>query len=125
VKSNRFSKSRLDHMRDVLAGHVQPGRVAGMVSLVARDDEVHVEPIGAAAFGGRRVQRDTIFRIASMTKPVTAVATLMLIEDASSVLTIPSTSSSPSSRTGACCGASTARSTTPCPPNVRSRRAIS
>src|SRR5471032_2715772 len=40
-----------------------------------------VEAIGAQAFGGAPMKRDTIFRIASMTKPVVAVATLMLIEE--------------------------------------------
>ena len=44
--------------------------------------ETHVDAIGLQAFGGNApMQRDTIFRIASMTKPVTSVAVMMLLEE--------------------------------------------
>jgi CubicO group peptidase (beta-lactamase class C family) len=53
-----------------------------MVTLVAHGDEVHVDTIGVLAFGGDDpMRRDTIFRIASMTKPILAAATMMLVED--------------------------------------------
>ena len=71
--SGTFSKPRLGRLHDVMAGHVERGGVPGLVSLVSRRGEVHVDSVG--------LSRDTIFRIASMTKPVTAVATLMLIEE--------------------------------------------
>ena len=54
----------------------------GLVSLVSRRDEVHVDAIGVQALGDREpMRRDTIFRIASMSKPVVAVAALILVEE--------------------------------------------
>ncbi|HKX04837.1 MAG TPA: serine hydrolase domain-containing protein [Methylomirabilota bacterium] len=81
-KSGGFSKARLGRMRDVMAGHVERGAMPGLVTLVSRRDEVHVEAIGRmAAGGGRPMARDTIFRIASMTKPVAAAAAMILVEE--------------------------------------------
>ena len=58
----------------VLSAHVERGDAGAVTWTVARHDEVHGGTAGSAA-------RDTIFRIASMTKPVTAVAALTLVED--------------------------------------------
>jgi CubicO group peptidase (beta-lactamase class C family) len=53
-----------------------------VVTLVSRRGETHVDAIGSRTLGGRDpVQRDTIFRIASLTKPVVAVAALILVEE--------------------------------------------
>jgi CubicO group peptidase (beta-lactamase class C family) len=69
-------------MHNVMAGHVQRGAVPGLVTLISRRGETHVDAIGVKAVGGRDpVRRDTIFRIASVTKPITAVATLILVEE--------------------------------------------
>jgi len=68
-------------MRDVLAGHVESGAVPGLVALVSRKGAVHAMAIGKMSIGGTPVARDTIFRISSMTKPVTAVATMILVEE--------------------------------------------
>jgi CubicO group peptidase (beta-lactamase class C family) len=69
-------------MRDVMAGHVEGGAVPGLVTLVSRRGEVRVDAIGVTALGGRdRMRRDTIFRIASMTKPVAAAAAMILVEE--------------------------------------------
>ncbi|MFG2003718.1 serine hydrolase domain-containing protein [Spirillospora sp. NPDC048911] len=76
-----FSKAGLDRMHDVLAGHVERGAAPGLVSVVCRHGEAHVDPIGAQAVGGAPMRADAIFRITSMTKPVTAVATLILAEE--------------------------------------------
>src|SRR5207245_7686432 len=58
--------------------------------LVARDADVHVDVIGAKAFGGdEAMRRDTIFRITSMTKPILAAATMMLVEDGKLALDEP------------------------------------
>ena len=59
-------------------GHVGDDRVPGLVALVARRDQVHVEALGTLSVGGPPVARDSIFRIASTTKPITAAATLAL-----------------------------------------------
>jgi CubicO group peptidase (beta-lactamase class C family) len=54
----------------------------GLVALVSRDHDVQVETIGAMAFGSPApMERDTIFRIASITKPITAVAAMILVEE--------------------------------------------
>ena len=68
-------------MHDVLAGHVERGDVPGIVTLITRRGETHVDAIGTKEIGGRDlIRRDTIFRIASMTKPIAAAATLILVE---------------------------------------------
>jgi CubicO group peptidase (beta-lactamase class C family) len=65
-----------------MAGYVERGEVPGLVALVSRRGEVHVDAIGAMALGGsERIRRDTIFRISSMTKPIIAAATLILVEE--------------------------------------------
>src|SRR5271169_5638484 len=56
--------------------------VPGIVTLVRRRGEVHVDTIGTKVVGGSDpVRRDTIFRIASMSKPVTAAAAMILVEE--------------------------------------------
>ncbi|WP_437087172.1 serine hydrolase domain-containing protein [Streptomyces sp. enrichment culture] len=111
-------------MREVLAGYVESGAVPGLVALVGRGDQVHVEALGtlhaahrsdtrsvgrsgggsdgglhggsdggapdgaargdrrtAGAPGGGPMRRDTLFRMASLTKPVTAAAVMILVEE--------------------------------------------
>ena len=76
-----LSKERLNRMHDVMAGYVERGEVPGLVTLVSRRGEVHVDVIGTQAIGeSPPMRRDTIFRISSMTKPITAVATMILVE---------------------------------------------
>ena len=68
-----LSTPHLGRMHDVIAGHVESGEVSGIVTLVSRHGEAHVDAIGMKAVGGGDpMRRDTIFRIASMTKPVVA-----------------------------------------------------
>jgi CubicO group peptidase (beta-lactamase class C family) len=82
MSSGGLSSARLGRLHDVMAGHVERGEVPGLVTLVSRRGEVHVDAIGVQAAGGSTpMRRDTIFRIASMTKPVTAVATMILVEE--------------------------------------------
>ena len=76
-----LSKSRLTRLHDVMAGHVEHGGVPGVVALVSRRGEIHVDVLGRQAIGGAPMARDTIFRIASMTKPVTAAAAMILVEE--------------------------------------------
>jgi CubicO group peptidase (beta-lactamase class C family) len=69
-------------LHDAMAARVERGEIPGLVTLVARGDRVSVDSIGVTAFGGAEpMRRETLFRIASMTKPVMAVATLLLAED--------------------------------------------
>jgi CubicO group peptidase (beta-lactamase class C family) len=72
----------LASLHDAMAGHVESGTVPGLVTGMARGDEVHVDTIGTTAVDGHQpMRRDAIFRITSMTKPVVAVATMMLVEE--------------------------------------------
>jgi CubicO group peptidase (beta-lactamase class C family) len=82
MRNERFSEARLGRMHDIMAGHVERGKVPGVVTLVSRRGEVHVDAIGNKAFGGSEpMQRDTIFRIASVTKPIVAAAAMILVEE--------------------------------------------
>ena len=77
-----FDPDRLRRMHDTMAGYVQRGDLPGIVTLVSRGDELHVDTHGTLAFDSTApMQRDTIFRIASMTKPILAVGALILIEE--------------------------------------------
>ncbi|MDP1911045.1 MAG: serine hydrolase domain-containing protein, partial [Hyphomicrobium sp.] len=77
-----FSTARLTRLRETLSRHVADGDVPGLVTLVSRRGETHVEAIGMQAAGGSvPMKRDTIFRISSMTKPITAAAAMILIEE--------------------------------------------
>jgi CubicO group peptidase (beta-lactamase class C family) len=77
-----LSDDRLDRLHDIMGGHIGGGDAPGLVSVVSRRGEAHVDVIGRTAVdGGGPMRRDTIFRISSMTKPVTAVATLILLEE--------------------------------------------
>ena len=82
MSSAGLSNARLAHMHDVMAGHVDRGDLPGLVTLVSRRGEAHVAAIGMMAIGGSDpMRRDTIFRIASMTKPITGAATMILVEE--------------------------------------------
>ncbi|WP_437594389.1 serine hydrolase domain-containing protein [Sorangium sp. So ce1000] len=68
--------------REVMEAEVAAGQMPGAVWLVARGDDVHVGTVGVTEIGGSTpMRRDTIFRIASMTKAVTATAVMMLVEE--------------------------------------------
>ncbi len=82
MSTGGLSKARLDRMHQVMAGYVERGEVPGIVTLVSRREEAHVDAIGTKALGGSApIRRDTIFRISSMTKPITAAATMILVEE--------------------------------------------
>ena len=77
-----FSTARLARMHGVLAGHVASGALPGLVALVSRRGETHVHCLGTKQAGGAEpMRRDTIFRIASMTKPIAATAAMILVEE--------------------------------------------
>jgi CubicO group peptidase (beta-lactamase class C family) len=78
-----FSAPRLTALTNAMQGYVERGEVAGVLSLVWRRGETgYFEPLGWRDEAAQLpMQRDTLFRIASMTKPVTSVAILMLVEE--------------------------------------------
>src|ERR1700758_4389971 len=69
-----FSKSRLARVRAVLDDQVQRGAAPGAVAVLARGGETLIEAAGD-------LRPDSIFRIASMTKPIGAVAALVGVEE--------------------------------------------
>ena len=72
-----------------LKAHVDNGSVPGAVGLVARGDRMEVATVGLMAVGGAVMVRDSIFRFASITKPITAAAVMMLVEDSRIALDDP------------------------------------
>ncbi len=81
MSTGGLSTARRGHMHDVMAGYVERGAVPGLVTLVSRRGETHVDALGMMAVGGRDpMRRDTIFRIASMTKPIIAATAMILVE---------------------------------------------
>jgi CubicO group peptidase (beta-lactamase class C family) len=68
-----FDKSRLRRLDEAMAGYTARGNVPAIATALSRRGEVHVGAHGAA--------RDTIFRIASMAKPVAAAAAMILFEE--------------------------------------------
>jgi CubicO group peptidase (beta-lactamase class C family) len=74
----------MSSLREVLERRVADGTVPGAVALVAGNGRVEVEAVGSADTAGTApMARDSLFRIASVTKPVTAAAALTLVEDGS------------------------------------------
>src|SRR6266487_1308808 len=82
MTGSALSQDRLVRLHDIMAGHVGRGAAPGLVTVISRRGETHIDSIGATALrGGHPVRPDTIFRISSMTKPVTAVAAMILLEE--------------------------------------------
>ena len=71
----------LEQFDAVAASHVGVDKLPGLVALVAHGHDVHVEALGTLAVGRRPVERTSLFRIASTTKPITAAATLALVRE--------------------------------------------
>ncbi|MEV6246029.1 serine hydrolase domain-containing protein [Streptomyces sp. NPDC051742] len=80
--SGGFSGAGLRKVRDVLERYVASGKIPGVVALVGRGDETHVEAIGTMRHdGGAPMRRDTIFRMASTSKPVSVAAAMILLDE--------------------------------------------
>ena len=88
-----FSASRLSRIGVAMQRYVDQKKLAGMVTLVARRGKlVHFEKFGYQDIEtSRPMELDTIFRIYSMTKPITSVALMMLFEQGLVRLTDPVT----------------------------------
>jgi len=86
-----MSTSRLERLHQGMQGFITRHEAGGIVTLLARDGKI----VDFKAFGfhdvdkGVALKTDAIFRIASMTKPVTSVAIMMLVEDGRLSLTDP------------------------------------
>jgi len=86
-----FSPERLKAVTAAMQAAVDKGDTAGVVTLLFRHGEVaQVTAVGWRDEAAKTpMRRDTIFRIASMTKPIVSVATLMLIEEGKIALSDP------------------------------------
>ena len=85
------SAERLERIRPVMQGYVDDGRIAGFLTVVARRGKiVHFETIGMGDIENNKpIEADTIFRIHSMSKPITSVAVMMLYEEGHFQLNTP------------------------------------
>ena len=83
VDPQPFSAQARAELDQYLAAQVGPGRIPGLVAMVVdRKQTLYLNAFGQQDVAGNKPMRtDTIFRIASMTKPVTAIAALMLIDE--------------------------------------------
>ena len=78
-----LSSERLMRVREAVQRHIDAKAVAGAVTMVARNGRIaHLEAHGLIDIEAKRTMpKDGIFRLASMSKPITAVAVLMLIKE--------------------------------------------
>ena len=86
-----FSADRLQRIDQFIERTMQAGEISGGVTLVARNGRiVHLQAQGVMDLASKKpMQKDSIFRLASMTKPVAAVALLMMVEEGKVRLTDP------------------------------------
>jgi CubicO group peptidase (beta-lactamase class C family) len=77
-----FSESGRQALHDAMAARVAAGELPGLVTLLAKDDTVDVDLIGSADLENTApMRRDTLFRLASITKPMVAAVAMMLVDD--------------------------------------------
>jgi CubicO group peptidase (beta-lactamase class C family) len=85
-----LSAERLDRLTQVMQGYIDRGKIAGMVTLVARNGRVaYLRPFGKLDLKGAPLPVNGIFRIASQTKAVTSVAVIILQEEGKLLLDDP------------------------------------
>ena len=71
-------KNRID---EIVEAAVEQGQAPGVVAAVAKGDATYVKAAGVMAIGGPPMRPDTLFRISSTTKPITAAVVLSLVEE--------------------------------------------
>ncbi|MXV81789.1 beta-lactamase family protein [Candidatus Poribacteria bacterium] len=86
-----MSTSRLGRIAPVMQGYVDNGKIPCALTMIAREGKlVHFEKFGMQDIAAAKpVEFDTIFRLYSMTKPITSVAVMMLYEEGHFQLTTP------------------------------------
>src|SRR5579875_2443278 len=83
MSASGLSASRLRRLDGVLGRHVEAGTVPGLVAVVARRGEAHVTVLGRGGAGGTGgpMRRDSLFRLASLTKMIAAATAMILVEE--------------------------------------------
>jgi CubicO group peptidase (beta-lactamase class C family) len=86
-----FAADRMPRIREAVQRHVDAGEVSGVVTLVARRGKIaHFEAYGLQDLESKKAMpKDGIFRLASMSKPITAAAVMMMVEEGKIRLTDP------------------------------------
>lgn len=84
-----LSSERLKNMDRLIDRHIEEKKIAGAVVLVARKGKIAYFRAAGLADADKPMQRDTIFRIVSMTKPITSTAIMMLYEQGKLLLSDP------------------------------------
>jgi len=89
--SGTFDPARLQRLdRFIKEAYLDSGKLPNAQLLIARDGEIaHFSSQGAAREGGKAIDEGSLFRIASMTKPITSVAFMMLVEEGKVALDTP------------------------------------
>jgi CubicO group peptidase (beta-lactamase class C family) len=75
---DKLNENRLE---EIVEAAVEQGQVPGVVAAVAKGDATYVKAAGVMAVGGPPMRPDTLFRISSTTKPITATVVLSLVDD--------------------------------------------
>ncbi len=83
MQTASFNQAALDALHRSISAHVDAGEIAGATWLIHHAEETHVGSTGTFGMNGAGspMERDTIYRVASITKPVTAALAMMLVED--------------------------------------------
>src|SRR5437868_11856426 len=86
-----LSSDRLARITEMMKRHIAAGEISGGVTLVARHGKIaHFEATGVTDVDAKKpMAKDSVFRIASMTKPVTGVAIMMMMEEGKLRITDP------------------------------------
>ena len=80
--STELPKGPLDRLHELMAAHIEHGNLPGLVTAVATRGDVRIDAVGDKTVGARGpMTRDTIFRIASLTKPIVAAAVMALVDE--------------------------------------------
>ncbi|MFZ1990292.1 MAG: serine hydrolase domain-containing protein [Alphaproteobacteria bacterium] len=80
--SSGLSRARLRRLTDAVNASVDKGEIAGMIALVERRGDTHIDIVGMQDVERNiQMKRDTIFRLASISKPITAAAAMILVEE--------------------------------------------
>ena len=77
----RLTEAGIERFSGIARSYVEDATVPGMVTGLAAGDDVHVDVLGAMSIDGAPMRRDTLFRIASISKPITAVTLLLLVQE--------------------------------------------
>lgn len=79
--TDALTEAGLAHLDQVVDAHVGDTEVPGAVVLVTSGNQTHVRAAGSLSVGGPPVARDSLFRIASISKPITGAAAMALVAE--------------------------------------------